>query len=162
MGFPGGSDGKESAYNVGDLGLIPGLGRSPARGHGNPLQYSCLENPLGQRSLAGYGPWGWKELDMTEWLHTAHIYVYAYIYIKCNHHCCSPNIVLFSRHIVQFPFLPSDIWVAMRWALAVKHEQNVTCHCWTQNKELFATFRFSSLSDYEAQRWDLPQLKHRG
>ena len=63
MGFPGGSDGKESAYNVGDLGLIPGSGRSPRGVHGNPLQYSCLENPYGQRSLVGYSPWGRKELD---------------------------------------------------------------------------------------------------
>ena len=53
-----GSDGKESAYNVGDLGLIPDLGRSSGGGHGNPLQYSCLENPHGQRRLAGYSPWG--------------------------------------------------------------------------------------------------------
>jgi len=45
--FPGGSDSKESACNVGDLGLISGLGRSPGGGHGNPLQYSCLENPHG-------------------------------------------------------------------------------------------------------------------
>ena len=45
-GFPGGSDGKESACNVGDLGSIPGSGRSPGGGHGNPLQYSCLENPM--------------------------------------------------------------------------------------------------------------------
>ena len=44
--FPGGSDGKVSAYNVGDLGLIPGLERSPGEGNGNPLQYSCLENPM--------------------------------------------------------------------------------------------------------------------
>ena len=44
MGFPGGSDGKESACNAGNLGLIPGLGRSPRGGHGRPLQYSCLEN----------------------------------------------------------------------------------------------------------------------
>ena len=66
MGFPGGSDGEESACNVGDLGSIPGLGRSPGGGHGNPLQYSCLENPQGQRSLAGYSPWGSKELDTTE------------------------------------------------------------------------------------------------
>ena len=44
--FPGGSDGKPSAYNVGDLGLIPGQGRSPGGGNGNPLQYSCLENPM--------------------------------------------------------------------------------------------------------------------
>ena len=44
-GFPGGSDGKVSAYNAGDLGLIPGSGRSPGEGNGNPLQFSCLENP---------------------------------------------------------------------------------------------------------------------
>ena len=50
-GFSGGSAGKESACNVEDLGLIPGLGRSPGGGHGNPLQYSGLENPHGQRSL---------------------------------------------------------------------------------------------------------------
>ena len=52
-GFPGGSDGKESASNAGNLGAIPGLGRSPGGGHGNPFQYSFLENPHGQRSLAG-------------------------------------------------------------------------------------------------------------
>ena len=51
MGFPGDSDCKESACSVGDLGSIPGLGRSPGGGHGNPLQYSCLEKPHGQRSL---------------------------------------------------------------------------------------------------------------
>ena len=45
-GFPGGSDSKESACNVGDLGSIPGSGRSPGEGNGNPLQYSCLENPM--------------------------------------------------------------------------------------------------------------------
>ena len=46
MDFSGGSDGKVSAYNVGDLGLIPGLGRSSGEGNGNPLQYSCLGNPM--------------------------------------------------------------------------------------------------------------------
>ena len=66
MCFPGGSDGKESTCNAGDLGSIPGSGRSPGEGHGNPLQYSCLENPHGQRNLAGYGPWGHKELDRIE------------------------------------------------------------------------------------------------
>ena len=45
-GFPGGSDGKASACSVGDLGSIPGLGRSPGEGNGNPLQYSCLENSM--------------------------------------------------------------------------------------------------------------------
>ena len=56
-GFPGGSDSKESACSVGNLGSMPELGRSPRGGHGNPLQYSCLENPRGERSLVGYSPW---------------------------------------------------------------------------------------------------------
>ena len=68
-GFPG----KESACSVGDLGWIPGWGRSPRGGHGNPLQYSCLENPHGQRSLAGYSPWGHKESDTTEQPSTQHM-----------------------------------------------------------------------------------------
>ena len=66
LGFPGGSDGKESAGNMGDLGLIPGLGRSPGGGYGNPLQYSCLKNRHGQRSLAVCSPYGHKEWDTTE------------------------------------------------------------------------------------------------
>ena len=58
--------GKESACNAGDLRLIPGLGRSPGGGHGHPLQYSCLKNLHGKRSLVGYSPWSHKESDMTE------------------------------------------------------------------------------------------------
>ena len=54
MAFSGGSGGKESACNAGDLGSISGLERYPGEGHGN--QYSCLENPHGQQSLAGYSP----------------------------------------------------------------------------------------------------------
>ena len=60
------SDSKESTCNVGELGSIPVWERSLGGGHGNPLQYSCLENPHGQRSLAGYYPWGFKKLGMTE------------------------------------------------------------------------------------------------
>ena len=70
-GFSGVSDGKESACNAGHLGSIPELGRSPGGEHGNPLQYSCLENPYGQRSLASYSPWGHKESDVTERVSTA-------------------------------------------------------------------------------------------
>ena len=65
MGFPGGSVSKESACNAGHLGSIPGLGRSPGGGNGNPLQYSCLENPHGERSLMVYSSWGHKESVMT-------------------------------------------------------------------------------------------------
>ena len=67
MGFPGGSESKESACNAGDLGLISGLGRSPGEGNGYPLQYSCLENSMDRgawRATEG----GHKESDTTEQL----------------------------------------------------------------------------------------------
>ena len=55
-----------NAGDLRDINSIPGSGRSPEGGHGNPLQYSCLENPHGQRTLEGYSPWDCKESDMTE------------------------------------------------------------------------------------------------
>ena len=70
--LPGGSDGKVPACSAGDQGSIPGLGRSPGEGNGNPLQYSCLENSMdweAPQSLLGYSPWGRKESDTTEQLH---------------------------------------------------------------------------------------------
>ena len=67
LSLPGGSDGRESASNVGDPGSIPGLGRSPGEGNDNALQYSCLENPMDRGSWrVGYSPWGHKESDMTD------------------------------------------------------------------------------------------------
>ena len=75
LAFPGGSDGKEFAFNAEDLGLIPDLGRSPGGRQGKPLQYCCLENPHGQRSLVGYSPWDHKEVDTTEQLCTAQQYI---------------------------------------------------------------------------------------
>ena len=63
VGLPGGSVGKESACNAGDIGLIPGSGRSPKRGNGNPLQYSCLENPVdGGTWWPVVSPWGHKRV----------------------------------------------------------------------------------------------------
>ena len=66
-----------SLSNAGDLGSTPGWGRSPGGGNGYPLQYSCLENPHGQRSLAGYSLWGRKESDTTE--HTHKHYINAWL-----------------------------------------------------------------------------------
>ena len=79
-GFPGGSEVKNPPANAGDLGSIPGLGRSPERGHGDPFQCSCLENPMGK------GDWRARvqsitELDVSERLRTAHT-------------CASFNLVL--------------------------------------------------------------------
>ena len=70
-GLPYSSDGKEFACNAGDGSLIPGSGRSPGEGNGNPLQYSWLENPM-DRGLRGYSPWGDKESDTTKWLTHTH------------------------------------------------------------------------------------------
>ena len=63
MGFPGGSEGKASACNAGDPGSIPGSGRSPGEGNGNPLQ----------KSVVGHSPWGHKESDVTEQLHNMYL-----------------------------------------------------------------------------------------
>ena len=117
LGFPGGSDGKESTYNRGDLGSVPELGRSPGGGHGNPLQYSCLENPHGQRSLVGYSPWDRKESDTPEQLSTrpwslphlesTHcLSLHAVGDIKATWHCsCHPLSVSALLH--GFPLLSS-------------------------------------------------------
>ena len=70
IGFPGSLDGKESAFNVGDLALIPGWRRSPGGGHANPLQYSCLENPLDrgawQTTVHGVAN-SWTQLSIVPW-----------------------------------------------------------------------------------------------
>ena len=60
--------------HIRDAGSFSWSGRSPGRGHGNPLQYSCLKNPHGQRNLVGYSPWGPKESDTTE-----RLYIYIYM-----------------------------------------------------------------------------------
>ena len=62
MGFSCGSVGKESACNVGDLGSIPQSGKSPGEGHGNPLQYSCLNNAHGQKEPGGLQSMGWQRV----------------------------------------------------------------------------------------------------
>ena len=81
VSFPGGSDVKASACNAGDLGSIPGSGRSPGERNGNPIQYSCLEKS--QRSLVGYSPWDCKESDTTEQL----LFLYVYVCV-CDIHIC--------------------------------------------------------------------------
>ena len=100
LGFPGGSDGKESAHNVRDLSLIPGLRTSPGGGHDNPL----LENPHGQRSLAGYSPWGLKESDTTEQLSPQHTRRYGIIPCRIKDRCHVAESSLFFGGIVYLHF----------------------------------------------------------
>ena len=87
MGFPGGLVVKNPPANAGDTGSIPGWGRFPGGRNGNPLQYSCLENLHGQKSLAGYSPWDHKESDMYEyaWTSTAAFAEYKFsVLMKSN------------------------------------------------------------------------------
>ena len=72
MDFSGGSDGKESACNSGDLGSIPGLRESPGEGNGHPLQYYCLENPMDRGACGGATVYRVAELNMTERLTLSH------------------------------------------------------------------------------------------
>ena len=68
MGFPGGSVVKNLTVNAGDMGSIPGLRRSPEEGNGNPLHYSCWDNPMDRGAWGAISPWSCKELDMSEQL----------------------------------------------------------------------------------------------
>jgi len=112
LGFLGGSDGKESACSAEDLGSIPRLGRSPGEAHSNPLQYFCLKNPHGQRSLVGYCPWGHEESDMTKQLSTQHIYHTQYnnqLTLKIKIKTAEMNLYLMAEQDI-ISFLQSNIW----------------------------------------------------
>ena len=74
-----------------EVGLIPGLGRSPGGGHSNPVQYSCLENPHGQKSLVGYSLWDTKESDTTE--ATQHTYTTIYLLTTQSISQCSKLVM---------------------------------------------------------------------
>ena len=107
LDFPGGSDGKASAYNVGDPGLIPGWGRSSGEGNGNPLQYSPFPGKSHGRSLVGPSPWGHKESDMTErldfTLSKLTIMSYDSITIEFISFCFSLLLIFFlSKHLYHF------------------------------------------------------------
>ena len=97
LGVPVVKNPPASAGDVQDTSSVPGSGRSPGGGHGNPLQYSFLENPHGQK---GYGPGGHKESDMTERLSTAHTSVAARSYVRYltsqsfNFFICKREIIL--------------------------------------------------------------------
>ena len=109
----GGSDGKESACNMRDPGSIPGLARSPGEGISNPFQYPCLGNSHGQRSLAGYSPWGPKELDTTEQLTCTHADIFTVCLffpwdMPCGPAFCSSREI--EQNITEFGIGFQAIW----------------------------------------------------
>ena len=108
LDFPGGSDSKASAYHVGDLGSIPGSGRSPGEGNGSPLQYSCLENPR-DRGAWWASPWGHKESDMTERLHFLKITSWTFSSSKCNMTPISPALFSPGCQLIFADFLSRNL-----------------------------------------------------
>ena len=98
MDFTGGSDCKASVYNAGDLVSIPGSGRFPGEGNGNPLQYSCLENPM---DGGAWCPWGHKELDTTE-QHHFHFIFYILSYLLLKRMGCLSGCLVSSSSIQKF------------------------------------------------------------
>ena len=98
--FSGGSDSQVSACNAGDLGSIPGVGRSCGGEHGDPLQCSCLKNTHGEMSFVGYSPWDHKELD----IYILYIFIiYTYI-IYINNICYMPILKYFEIYIILYFF----------------------------------------------------------
>ena len=103
LGFPGGSDGKASASNAGDRGLIPGLGRSPGEGNGNPLQFLPGKSH-GGRSLVGYNPRGHKESDTTEQLHFTSEQIILKFAWKLNRSQVARSILIKKNKSGSIPF----------------------------------------------------------
>ena len=136
LGFPGSSSGKEPTCNAEDPDSIPGSGKSPGGGHGNPLLYSCLENPHGQRSLGGYSTWCHKESEMTthsaEWFYffffkeTSYSFIVgASIYISAESSLfptSSPALVIFCLLIIAFLTNVFFIFISLnKWCWAPFH-----------------------------------------
>ena len=126
MIFPGGSDGKASAYNAGDLGSIPESGRSPGEGNGNPLQYSCLENPMDGGTWLGYSPWGHKELDTTEQLHSLTLSLSLSLYTHTHTHTHTHQASRVAQMVKNLPAM-WETWVqSLGWEDPL--EKGMTTH----------------------------------
>ena len=94
MGFPEGSVVKHLPANVEGMDLIPGSGKSPGEGNGNPLHYSCLGNPMNRRSLGGYSPWSHKRVEDNLASKQQYSIVYMY-HIFCIHFPVNGNLGCF-------------------------------------------------------------------
>ena len=149
MGFPGGSDGKESACNVGYLGSIPGLGRSPGGGHGNPLQYSCLENPMHRGAWQAVVCSLAQSLTRLKQLST-HMCKHSCVSFCVNINCafffwaalglrcflCRLSLVAVSRGYSSLQYVGFSLqWLLLLWSMGFRH-MGVVAHelrgCGTQ------------------------------
>ena len=119
-GFPGGSEAKASAYNAGDVGSIPGSGRSPGEGNGNPLQYSCLENPMDGGAWQATLVHGHKESDTTEQLH----------FTVSIHWVSNPTVNMRTLPLLQALVLGLSELIVVRWPERVTVMPTSTSQLW--------------------------------
>ena len=130
MRLPGGSDGKESAWNERDLGLTSGLGRSSGRGHGNSLQYSCLENPMDRGAWRGL--WGHKELTKYTAQHTLLLY------------SLNPGSVFFLHFLTLKLFEHYHIFVEIILLPYTLLQRNFFLYLWSENGIIVPSHKMSS------------------
>ena len=114
--IPGGSDGKESAYNMGDSGSTPGSGRSPGEGNGNPLQYSCLENPMEPGGLQSVGlqsrTWLSESFCLSKIILKSHKeFNFGRAQLLHEKHICLTNSTFFVYKAFKFSFTDSFIYL---------------------------------------------------
>ena len=163
MSFPGGSNGKESACGMGDLGSILGLGRSPGGGHGYLLQCSCLENSI-ERSLVSYSPWSCKELDMMSHfhflfcifqcpIHATHMYPHMHTHISSNFVGWGArqwiSFLGFQRLYQKLFFQPRkvDPRSQRHWFLCLQNKEYLRDHLVSQHLTKLAGFNLSELEN---------------
>ena len=122
-GFPGGSDSKASVYNVRDLGSIPGLGRFPGEGNGNPLQYSCLKNPMGGGA--------WCRLLSMGSQRVAHDWATSLSFLMDILHSST------DMHMCTCAHTHTDTHTHTRWGREVVKKERECCQSWIFNKIAF-------------------------
>ena len=123
LGFPGASVGKKICLQCGRPGSIPGLGKSPGGGHGNPIQYSCLEIPHGEISLVCYSPWGLKESDITERPRTTEQGVSTLCDMGKQVKC-----LLFHLHSSQYSIFIINIYIYSSFKISHGHNFQLLLH----------------------------------
>ena len=125
--FPGGSVVKNPPANAGDMGSIPGLGSSPGKGNGNPLQYSCLENAMDKGDWWGYSPWGGKRFrhDLETKQHNKHSTTLKTIPCCCC--CCCFFKETKSGEDTKLPSAQSRLSV---WKAATRWERKLSSVAW--------------------------------
>ena len=130
LAFPGGSGSKESACNAGNLGLIPGSGRSPGGGHGNPLQYSCWENSMDR------GAWGLTVHKVAKRLSNSYTHTHTQL-DSASHQssCLNPKLMLF----LYFKMLDLLVLVQLNQLRSLQIEQNLLrVKLWRNRKNEFS------------------------